>query len=210
MSLTKDEYKVRLIDDKIKEYIKVFGAISIEGPKWCGKTWTGLNHANSVSYLSNKSIRDLAKADTKNIFEEKMPQLIDEWQLVPSIWDDIRLECDMDHKKGKIILTGSTTLQKEDEDEIFHSGAGRIATIKMYPMSLYESGNSTGDVSITDMLNNKVNIKYLREINLKEIASYIVRGGWPENLNKEIKDKSIIPKEYLNTILNKDITALKP
>ena len=143
MSLKKEQYHKRLIDDKITKYLKIFGAISIQGPKWCGKTWTSLNHANSVTYMTEKSIRDLAKVDPKYIFTKENPQLIDEWQLVPSVWDCVRHECDNDHQKGKFILTGSTTLTKEEQEEkFFHTGTGRIAIMRMHPMSLYESGDS--------------------------------------------------------------------
>ena len=154
MSLTKENYKERLIDEKLTKYLSVFGAVSIEGPKWCGKTWTSLNHANSVVYMTEKDKKDLANANPKYIFEDLRPQLIDEWQIVPSIWDAVRHECDSDHNKGKFILTGSTTLTKEEQEEVFHSGVGRIATLKMYPMSLYESGDSSGEISLLDMLNN--------------------------------------------------------
>lgn len=104
----------RLIDDKIEKYLKIFGAVSIEGPKWCGKTWTSLNHSNSVIYMTEKNSRDLASIDPKYIFKKDKPQLIDEWQIVPSIWDSVRNECDSDHEKGKFILTGSTSLLKEE------------------------------------------------------------------------------------------------
>ena len=165
MSLRKEQYRKRLIDDKIDKYLKIFGAISIQGPKWCGKTWTSLNHANSVTYMTEKSSRELAKIDPKYIFTKKRPQLIDEWQIVPAIWDTVRHECDNDYEKGKFILTGSTSLTKEEkEEEVFHSGTGRIAIIRMYPMSLYESGDSTGEVSIRDMLNNNVKCGYVRKV----------------------------------------------
>jgi len=163
MSLTEKNYKPRLIDKKISRYIKVFGAISIEGPKWCGKTWTSLNQCQSVSYVTEKEIRNLASIDPKYIFNQNRPQLIDEWQLVPSIWDAVRHECDRSSTVGNFILTGSTTLSKDKEKkEVFHSGAGRIAKLKMNTMSLYESGDSTADVSITDMLNNTVKCRYIR------------------------------------------------
>ena len=97
MSLTKDGYKPRLIDDKVARYLKIFGAVSIEGPKWCGKTWTSLNHANSVTLLTDKSARNLAEVDPRYIFTGENPQLIDEWQIVPEIWDAVRHECDSDH-----------------------------------------------------------------------------------------------------------------
>ena len=210
MSLKKENYRKRLIDDKISRYLNIFGAISIEGPKWCGKTWTSLNHAKSVTYMTERSPRDLAKVDPKYIFNKERPQLIDEWQLVPSIWDAVRNECDTDHNKGKFILTGSTTLTKEeDEEEVFHSGTGRIATMKMYPMSLYESGDSTGDVSITEMLNDTVESRYIRKVELDELAKLIVRGGWPENVDRDIKDIDIVPKSYIDSIINKDINERK-
>jgi len=210
MSLIEDDYRERLIDKKINRYLKLFGAISIEGPKWCGKTWTSLNHANSVTYMTERSPRDLASVNPKYIFNETRPQLIDEWQLVPSIWDAVRHECDKDHIKGKFILTGSTSLTKKDgEEQVFHSGTGRIASMKMYPMSLYESGDSTGDVSITDMLNDTVKEKYIREVELDEIAKYIVRGGWPENIKVDTADIDVIPKAYIDSVINKDINERK-
>lgn len=208
MSLVRKEYRRRLIDDKIEKYLKIFGAISIEGPKWCGKTWTSLNHSESVSYLTERGPRNLAKVDPKYIFNEKKPQLIDEWQLVPSIWDSVRHECDSSKDKGKFILTGSTSLSREEkEDVVFHSGTGRIATMRMHPMSLYESGNSSGDISILDMFNGKVKGKYVRKVELDELARLIIRGGWPANI--EIDDIDIIPKSYIESIVTKDIHERK-
>ncbi len=210
MSLEKKDYRKRLIDDKIDRYLKIFGAISIQGPKWCGKTWTSLKHANSVSYMTEKSPRDLAKVDPKYIFNQDRPQLIDEWQLVPGIWDAVRHECDSDHDKGKFILTGSTSLSKEErEDEIFHSGTGRIAIMKMNPMSLYESGDSTGDVSIEEMFSGNVNCKYIRKVELDELAKLIIRGGWPENIDKEGDDIEVIPRSYIESVITRDINERK-
>lgn len=210
MSLEKKDYRKRLIDDKIDRYLKIFGAISIQGPKWCGKTWTSLKHANSVSYMTEKSPRDLAKVDPKYIFNQDRPQLIDEWQLVPSIWDAVRHECDSDHDKGKFILTGSTSLSKEErEEEIFHSGTGRIAIMKMNPMSLYESGDSTGDVSIEEMFSGNVNCKYIRKVELDELAKLIIRGGWPENIDKEGDAIEVIPRSYIESVITRDINERK-
>ena len=210
MSLKKENYRERLIDSKITKYLKLFGAVCIEGPKWCGKTWTSLNHANSATYMTEKSSRDLAKVDPKYIFTEERPQLIDEWQLVPNIWDSVRNECDSDHNKGKFILTGSTSLLKEDnESEVYHTGTGRIASMKMYTMSLFESGDSTGDVSITDMINNNVKEKHFKKNELPDLAKLIIRGGFPENINVSDEDISIIPQSYLESIITKDIHERK-
>ena len=208
MSLVKKDYRKRLVDEKIDKYLKIFGAISIEGPKWCGKTWTSLSHAESVTYMTERGPRDLAKVDPKYIFNQKRPQLIDEWQLVPSIWDSVRNECDNSRDTGKFILTGSTSLYKnEKEEEVFHSGTGRIATMRMYPMSLYESGDSTGDVSILDMLSGNVTGKYIRKVELDELAKLIIRGGWPANI--EIEDIAVIPESYVESIVTKDIHERK-
>ena len=208
MSLMQENYKKRLIDDKISKYLQIFGAISIEGPKWCGKTWTSLNHSESVTYMTDRSSRDLAKVDPKYIFQEKRPQLIDEWQLVPDIWDSIRHECDNSNKKGNFILTGSTTLTKEDEENtVFHSGTGRIAFMRMHPMSLYESEDSTGDVSIMEMYEGKVKGKYIRKVELDELAKLIIRGGWPANIGIDAID--VIPKSYIESIVTKDIHERK-
>ncbi len=210
MSLTKEGYIPRLVDDKIARYLRIFGAVSIEGPKWCGKTWTALNHANSVTYMTEKSQRDLAKVNPKYIFKKEHPQLIDEWQIAPGIWDAVRHECDADHEKGKFILTGSTTLSqskdgKQDDEKVFHSGTGRIAPIRMHPMSLFESGDSTGEASVSDMLEGRIEEKYIRDIELDEIARLIIRGGWPENLNISDDDIGVIPESYIESVVTKDI-----
>lgn len=206
MSLTKDGYLPRIIDDKISRYLGIFGAVSIDGPKWCGKTWTGLNHANSVTYMTEPGSKDLAMVDPKYVFTSDRPQLIDEWQRVPSIWDSVRHECDKDKEKGKFILTGSTSLMKEVQDsEIYHSGTGRIAPLRMHPMSLYESGNSTGEVSLSGMLSGQVNDGYLKKVELDEIARLIIRGGWPANIDISDMDIGIIPESYIESVITKDM-----
>ena len=206
MSLTRDGYKERLIDKRIERMLRIFGAVSIEGPKWCGKTWTSLNHANSVTYLTDKSARNMAEVDPKYIFTNERPQLIDEWQVVPEIWDAVRHECDNDHNKGKFILTGSTSLEKqEDEDKIFHTGTGRIDTIRMHPMSLYESGVSTGEASLSEMLKGRIKEGFVRKVELEEIAKLIIRGGWPENIDMDDSDIGVIPKSYIESVITKDM-----
>ena len=209
MKLTKSGYIPRLIDKEIEENLKVFGAISIEGPKWCGKTWTALNHCNSVTYLNNTADnfreKHLAEMDVDLVLNKDMPQLVDEWQEVPAIWDAVRFKCDHDNVKGKYILTGSSVPVSE---KIHHSGAGRICKMKMYTMSLYESGESSGDVSLKDLFENKVKNKLVEKIELKKIAELIVKGGWPETINMNVDGAMKITKSYIEAVLDKDIVQI--
>ena len=205
MNFNKDEYMPRLIDKKLDDYLKVFGALSVEGPKWCGKTWTSSKHAKSAVYLDDDETKERALLDLELILNEEQPELIDEWHLVPKIWDKVRRKCDEDSKKGKYILTCSTELNDERKKEVFHSGAGRIGKIKMYTMSLYESGDSTGDASLTAMLEDKQKNVNVKIPSLKELANLIVRGGWPSNIKVDADKVGLIPKSYIESILDKDM-----
>ncbi len=206
MPLRKEEYINRLVDKKIEEYLSVFGAVSIEGPKWCGKTWTSLNHANSVVLLDEEEIKEKAKLSLDLILNEKRPELIDEWNLIPEVWDAVRRKCDETTQKGNYILTCSTKLTDEEQKEkIHHSGAGRIGKIEMHTMSLYESGDSTGKASIQDMLNNNLENTLNEKITLDKLANLIIRGGWPSNIKTPEDKIGIIPKSYIEAIIEKDI-----
>ena len=205
MNFNNDEYMPRLIDKNLDDYLKVFGALSVEGPKWCGKTWTSSKHAKSAVYLDDDETKERALLDLELILNEKQPELIDEWHLVPKIWDKVRRKCDEDSKKGKYILTCSTELNDERKKEVFHSGAGRIGKIKMYTMSLYESGDSTGDASLTAMLEDKQKNVNVKIPSLKELANLIVRGGWPSNIKVDADKVGLIPKSYIESILDKDM-----
>ena len=206
MSLRKEEYIDRLVDKKIKEYLEIFGAVSIEGPKWCGKTWASLNHANSMVLLDEDEIKEKAKLSLDLILEEERPELIDEWNLIPEVWDAVRRKCDETTKKGNYILTCSTKLTDEEQKEkIHHSGAGRIGKIQMHTMSLYESGDSTGKVSIQDMRNGIFKNGLNDKITLQKLANLIIRGGWPSNIRTPEDKIGIIPKSYIEAILDKDI-----
>lgn len=205
MNFNNDEYMPRLIDKNLDDYLKVFGALYVEGPKWCGKTWTSSKHAKSAVYLDDDETKERALLDLELILNEKQPELIDEWHLVPKIWDKVRRKCDEDSKKGKYILTCSTELNDERKKEVFHSGAGRIGKIKMYTMSLYESGDSTGDASLTAMLEDKQKNVNVKIPSLKELANLIVRGGWPSNIKVDADKVGLIPKSYIESILDKDM-----
>ena len=209
MSLTKKGYKTRLIDKIIEENLKIFGAISIEGPKWCGKTWTALNHSNSVTYLNNTADnyreRELAKMDVNLVLDKDAPELLDEWQEVPALWDAVRYKCDLDKEKGKYILTGSAT---PVSDKIHHSGAGRICKMKMYTMSLYESGDSSGEISLMDLFNDNVQNKLVKKTELSRLAELIVKGGWPETINSSVDASRKITKSYLEALIDKDVNEI--
>ena len=148
-------YLPRIADNTLKEYLEAFGAVLIEGPKWCGKTTTAEQQANSELKLQLPDTRDgyLATAATKPslLLEGATPRLIDEWQDAPTLWDAVRSTVDERQKVGQFILTGSNSI---DRSKILHTGTGRIARIKMWPMSLWESGESTGEISLMELFNN--------------------------------------------------------
>ena len=206
MSLRKKEYIDRLVDKKIEDYLSIFGAVSIEGPKWCGKTWASLNHANSVVFLDDEETRRKAELSLDLILNDKSPELIDEWNLIPKTWDAIRRKCDETTDKGNYILTCSTKLtDNEQKEKIHHSGAGRIGKINMYTMSLYESGDSTGKASLQEMLNDTLKNQINEKVTLEQLANLIIRGGWPSNIKVEKDKVNIIPKSYIDAILDKDM-----
>lgn len=205
----KREYKRRVIDKTIERYLQVSGAICIEGPKWCGKTWTSAFHSNSEFLVGNPannfSNRQLAELNPSMILQGDTPRLIDEWQEVPSIWDATRAEVDYRHKKGQIILTGSSTPKTKG---IMHSGAGRIVRLRMNTMSLYESGDSSGKVSLFDICNGNLTMQMLEEVSLERLAFYIVRGGWPENISVDEDKAHLMPRSYMQTVVEEDINNL--
>ena len=208
MALTKEDYTKRLVDDEISELLKMFGAVSIEGPKYCGKTWTALNHANSSVLLtkSDNPNSDYQKAliNRELIYTDDYPELIDEWQSIEQIWDDVRTKCDEDGKSGKYILTGSSVPAKPEN--IFHSGAGRIYKLNMYTMSLYESGDSEGIVSLTELFENKnIAINLKKKPSIEKYADLIIRGGWPASLKYEEKNYYRLPESYIDDVLDHDI-----
>ncbi|GHV93284.1 ATPase [Spirochaetia bacterium] len=202
MSLTKTGYKKRVIDDKIKGLVKTFGAVSIVGPKWCGKTWTALRHANSVTYLmdpaDNYSNRTRALLNPTLILQGKQPQLIDEWQEVPAIWDAVRFAVDQTPEAGQFLLTGSATPPKTAP---LHSGAGRFARIKMMPMTLFESGDSTGKVSLEALFNDEKFAPSNADISLEDLIFLTARGGWPVNIGNYSKESLQIPFQYIDSVI---------
>ena len=204
--MEKKGYRSRIIDNKIEEYLGVFGALCIEGPKWCGKTWTSSFHSRSEIYLGdpagNFQNRNLAELSPDLVLQGETPRLIDEWQEAPPLWDAVRFHVDQSSEKGLFILTGSST---PNHKGILHSGAGRIARIRMRPMSLYESGNSSGMVSLGDLCADRMESVMTGEVRLTDLIGYILRGGWPASLGLSIKEASLLPRQYLDAIVDDDV-----
>ena len=204
--MEKEGYRPRIIDNKIEEYLGVFGALCIEGPKWCGKTWTSSFHSRSEIYLGdpagNFQNRNLAELSPDLVLQGEPPRLIDEWQEVPPLWDAVRFHVDQSSEKGLFILTGSST---PNHKGILHSGAGRIARIRMRPMSLYESGDSSGMVSLGDLCADRMESVMTGEVRLTDLIGYILRGGWPASLGLSIKEASLLPRQYLDAIVDDDV-----
>lgn len=205
-----ENYYPRILDDLVKSHLGTFGAVCIEGPKWCGKTWTASIHSQSVMYLGDPSgsfqNKQLAKLDPKLILVGDTPRLIDEWQEVPELWDAVRFEVDKRGVKGQFILTGSATPAQKG---ILHSGAGRISTLRMRPMSLFESRDSTGQISLEDICDGNFSNVVTKEVSLSSIIKLILRGGWPGSLNIEESAYTTVAKEYLNAIINHDVYRLE-
>ncbi len=204
--MNKSDYKPRIIDRKVKEYLSVFGAICIEGPKWCGKTWTSSYHCKSEIMIGNPDgnfqNRKLAELSPSLVLDGETPRLIDEWQEVPSLWDAVRHKVDQKKENGQYILTGSAT---PNHKGIMHSGAGRIARLRMRPMSLYESGDSSGKVSLKALCNGNLTPVMTNEVDLKKITELIYRGGWPGNIDTPIDKAGLLPGEYLKAVIEDDV-----
>lgn len=195
-------YFERLIETKIARKLRTSGAILVVGPKFCGKTTTSKLFANSIIQLQNSQIIQIIKADPKIALTGDKPHLIDEWQIVPDIWNYVRSAVDESQQFGEYILTGSVTPIKTSE--IYHSGAGRITKVKMRTLSLTETKESKGTVSLKDLFNNEQtdffdqNEKY----SIERTAYYICRGGWPLSIQENEEDSLETTKNYYDGIFN--------
>lgn len=204
------EYKPRIVDQLLEKKLRGVGAVLIEGAKWCGKTTTAEQHAKSVLYMDNPQDRtsnvQLAQINPALLLQGDTPRLIDEWQLAPQLWDAIRFEVDHREHDGQFILTGSVTpISEEDANQIHHSGAGRITRLKMRPMTLWESGDSNGQVSLTQLFLHGQHIEGICDKELTDIAWLMCRGGWPRAIGQ---DKDIMlgrAFDYFDTVVNVDI-----
>ncbi len=197
-------YMPRIIDKIVDEYLENCGAICIEGPKWCGKTWTSAYHSKSEFYVGDPengfSNRQLAIEKPSMVLKGEKPRMIDEWQEANGLWDATRAEVDRLNMNGAFILTGSTTPKRKG---VFHSGAGRIVSLRMSTMSLFETGASSGVISLKDLCNGKIEEQTTGEVNLEDLADMIVRGGWPRNRSNE--NPTIMPKAYVKNIIDSNL-----
>ena len=200
-------YMPRVADAQIERYLKAFGAVEIAGTKWCGKTWSALMHGVSVSYVDENL--DLARADPSMMLMGDRPHVIDEWQRVPAIWDCVRHEVDRARgTRGAFILTGSSTpATRQGEQGPAHSGAGRIGRVRMSPMSLFESGESTGQVSLEGLFAGEFT-PCVAERDTQGLVEAACRGGWPEAVDMEVDAAQLIAREYVTAALGVSIPAL--
>ena len=206
------DYLPRIMDKTLKEALSCIGAVIIIGPKWCGKTTTAEKQAKSVLKMQDPdhSKAYLAAADTKPslLLTGDKPRLIDEWQVAPVLWDAVRTEVDRQNQDGLFILTGSTTI---DDSEIKHSGTGRISKLLMYPMSLFESRESNGKISLGKLFNRK---KYTidgikSDLSVEQLIFSACRGGWPASLNKKTNKAALfVVSSYFDNVCEIDVSAV--
>ncbi|MBQ8957844.1 MAG: ATP-binding protein [Bacteroidales bacterium] len=208
------EYLPRITDDELKLRLEAFGAVQIKGPKWCGKTTTAEMQAKSVIKMQNPDTREgyLATARTKPslLLKGDTPRLIDEWQVAPVLWDAVRNAVDERRLKGQFILTGSTVVDDE-RGEIMHSGTGRISQMAMFPMSLFESKESNGNISLTELFNDP-NLDVdgcMSELKIEQLIFAACRGGWPASLDDMSDEaKLLIARDYVDIVCNEDVSRV--
>ena len=204
------EYKHRIADQMLTKKLASKGAILIEGPKWCGKTTTAEQQANSILYMDNPTSLatnlEMAEIDASVLLDGDTPRLIDEWQLAPKLWDAIRFEIDHRREVGQFVLTGSAV--PAEEKEIHHSGTGRFSWLTMRPMSLYESGESNGGVSLAHLFGTPEKIVAVNKLKIDDIAFLICRGGWPFACNLQGEAALAQAFDYVDAVVKKDISRV--
>lgn len=201
------EYKKRIADEILKRKLEGKGAVLIEGPKWCGKTTTAEQVAASILYMDDPEKKEqnisMSELNPKRLLKGETPRLIDEWQIAPKLWDTIRFEVDHRSELGQFVLTGSAV--PVDTKEITHSGTGRFTWLMMRPMSLYESGDSSGEVSLKDLFDGNIDVDGFSELNIERLAFLVCRGGWPQAV--DMRDEIALDQamDYLDAVIHSDI-----
>lgn len=204
------QYKKRIADEILQFKLESKGAVLIEGAKWCGKTTTAKQQANSIVSMQNQDTAssniELANIKPSILLTGETPRLIDEWQVAPKLWDAVRFEVDQRDEFGQFILTGSAV--PADISEIFHTGTGRITRMLMRPMSLFESEESSGTVSLKDIFNGKLDIAGTSSIDLEHLSFIICRGGWPKAIDCSERIALEQAFDYFNGVVNSDISRV--
>jgi predicted AAA+ superfamily ATPase len=202
----KKNYVKRIYDSRLTTLLSLFGGVLVEGPKWCGKTWTSRHACKSELAIAdprdNYITRELVRADVAASLAGEHPRLIDEWQEVPEIWDAARFEIDRLGMRGMFVLTGSSNPPKE---KTIHSGTGRIARLRMSPMTLFESGASRGEILFGSLTGDLPLQRAENPLSLREIAALCVRGGWPANIGTPDELSHELPLQYIQSLVNEDI-----
>ena len=200
-------YRKRVADDILKRKLEGKGAVLIEGPKWCGKTTTAEQIAASILYMDDPEKKEqnltMSELNPKRLLKGAVPRLIDEWQLAPKLWDTVRFEVDHRGELGQFILTGSAV--PADTKEITHSGTGRFTWLTMRPMSLYESGDSTGDISLKVLFENTEEVDGTANLSLDRLAFLICRGGWPQAIDMRDEIALDQARDYYDAVVHSDI-----
>lgn len=201
----KQEYRQRVVDKLLKRKLQAMGAVLIEGPKLCGKSTTAVQQAESVLNMEPGPTLSLAAINPKLLLQGTTPRLIDEWQLAPQLWDVIRREIDLrGGEPGQFILTGSAV--PVDSRQLKHSGTGRFSWLRMRPMTLFESGESNGTVSLKDLFEGQLNIGSNNVLDLERIAFAACRGGWPTTLRLKGELALTHAFEYVEALIKRDIS----
>ncbi|MBE7059163.1 MAG: ATP-binding protein [Ruminococcaceae bacterium] len=204
------KYRKRIADDILKRKLEGKGAVLIEGPKWCGKTTTAEQIASSVLYMDDPEKKEqniaMSELSPKRLLKGETPRLIDEWQLAPKLWDAIRFEVDHRGELGQFVLTGSAV--PADTKEITHSGTGRFTWLTMRPMSLYESCDSTGGVSLKALFEGETELDGTSDISIDRLAFLVCRGGWPQAV--DMRDEIALDQamDYYDAVVHSDINRV--
>lgn len=208
-----EDYRKRILDETLKEELDAMGAVLLEGPKACGKTTTAEQAAASVIYMDDPVQRSqylqMVETDISYILSGPAPRLIDEWQIATKIWDAVRFEVDHRHADGQFILTGSAVPPRENREEMRHSGTGRVSWLRMRPMTLWESGDSSGEVSLSDLFKKTDLVRGVNKLKLDDIAFLTCRGGWPRAVDKGLTKAALRQAiNYFEAIVRTDISRV--
>ena len=203
--MDKSQYRPRIVDAKLETLLTVFGGVLIVGPKWCGKSWTASFQAKSEVMIDVEENKRRAMLIPDAVLDGPAPRLIDEWQDAPILWDTARRMIDKEHRPGLFIFTGSAVPNISDDEKPSHTGTGRFARLRMRPLSLYESGNSSGEVSLSGLFNGQSFSPCISKIDFMDALRLICKGGWPASFWIPEENATMISAQYLDMVIHEDI-----